>query len=54
MNLASKLGEDTANPGEILETSTAWERLPDESDLTSEDLDITVSGVDISARHVVY
>lgn len=54
VNLASKLGEDTADPGEVLVTDNAWKRLPDETDLTSGNLSITVSGVDISAHHVIY
>lgn len=48
MNLASKLGEDVAGPGEILLTRQAWEEVGDSiGGLTVEERSVTVGGVEI-------
>lgn len=48
MNLASKLGEDTADAGEILITEAAWRELPDTSQTEFHRCSVGVSGTDIS------
>ena len=48
MNLASKLGEDTADAGEILMTEAAWRELPDASQNNFHRCSVGISGADIS------
>jgi class 3 adenylate cyclase len=52
MNLASKLGEDTAEGGETLLTSAAWDQLNRDSVELLEERDLIVSGVTITAYSV--
>jgi len=48
MNLAAKLGEDTAGPGEVLVTEAAWERVRDELDgVEAEPCSTRVGGIDL-------
>ncbi len=49
VNRASKLGEDIAEPGEILLTRSAAEHLSDAAALGLEPLDLSVSGIRIEA-----
>ena len=48
MNLASKLGEDTADAGEILMTEAAWREIPDTSQSSFRRCSVGISGADIS------
>jgi class 3 adenylate cyclase len=49
MNVASKLGEDVAEPNEILVTESAFNEAGDElSDLNPDKRSIKVSGVDLT------
>ena len=48
MNLASKLGEDTADAGEILMTEAAWREIPDTSQSSFHRCSVGISGADIS------
>jgi class 3 adenylate cyclase len=54
VNLACKLGEDVAAPGEILVTEQAMAHLDDASGLRSESGDYSVSGIHITAHRIVY
>lgn len=54
VNLASKLGEDIAGPGDILVTRDAWERVAQERRPKSEACRFSVSGVDLVARKILY
>ncbi len=51
MNLASKLGEDTAEAGEILVTQAFYEELNSDQQKKFSSRDIRVSGVDLSYYH---
>ena len=48
MNLASKLGEDTADSGEILLTEAAWTELPGDTQKLFRRRSVAISGADIS------
>ena len=48
MNLASKLGEDTADSGEILVTEAAWTELPKDTQKLFRRCFIEISGANIS------
>jgi adenylate cyclase len=52
MNLASKLGEDLAECGEILLTTAAREALQSDGDATVEERGYAVSGINLTAFHV--
>ncbi len=54
VNTASKLGEDTANAGEVLLTQRAYEQLPPDSGITGEPLNLSVAGIEITAYKVHY
>jgi adenylate cyclase len=54
VNTASKLGEDTANAGEILLTQRAWEQLPQGAGRDAEELHLSMSGIEITAYKVRY
>lgn len=51
VNLASKLGEDSANAGEIFVTDKAMKLVP-EGKFTSEDISFVVSGVSITGHRI--
>jgi class 3 adenylate cyclase len=53
MNLASKLGEDLARPGEILVTEVAYQQMEDPSCHTWEKLEFSVSGMSLDTYKVV-
>lgn len=54
VNRASKLGEDTAEPGEILATQEVIELIPDEAEIQHEETTITISGIEIKAGLISY
>ncbi len=54
VNRASKLGEDTAGPGEILITEAAFEQLPPNAGIQSEPLDLSISGLKLPSRVIKY
>jgi class 3 adenylate cyclase len=54
VNLASKLGEDIAEPGEILITERAYARIPEGAGIKGRKITLTVSGVKIKAHKVIY
>lgn len=54
VNLASKLGEDVARPGEILVSAEAVKRVGDLPDLGREPVLATVSGLDIAAVRILW
>ncbi|MGE0659596.1 MAG: adenylate/guanylate cyclase domain-containing protein [Reyranellaceae bacterium] len=54
VNIAAKLGEDLAQPGEILVALQAFSRLDDASAYSTEDLSLTVSDLLIEAVRVSY
>jgi class 3 adenylate cyclase len=58
VNLAAKLGEDLAEPGEILVDVKAWERIEvaakGESALAATEVDFSISGIDVRAFRVGY
>lgn len=54
VNTASKLGEDIAEPGEILVTNSAMEGLPADSGLGGRDIELSVSGITLQACSIAY
>jgi class 3 adenylate cyclase len=54
VNLASKLGEDLAQPGEILVSSEAMARVSQLPDLGQETVRATVSGLDLVAVRILW
>lgn len=54
VNVASKLGEDTARPGQILVTDRVMERAGEAAGLRSKRHVFTISGIDIKAHEIVY
>lgn len=54
VNCASKLGEEIAAPGEILITGHAFQQIPTEAGIIGVPMLITISGVEISARSIVF
>jgi adenylate cyclase len=54
VNTASKLGEDTANAGEILLTQRAFEQLPQGVGADAEELHLSMSGIEVTAYKVRY
>lgn len=53
MNLASKLGEDLANPGEILVHEDAFQSSARPDIYKTEEVSLSVSGIRIKARRVI-
>ena len=49
VNLASKLGEDLAGPGEILVTREAYARIPAEAGIQFKEVNFTISGIELNA-----
>ena len=54
VNMASKLGEDQARPGEILITARALAQIPANAGFQHEVLELELSGVTISAASIRY
>jgi class 3 adenylate cyclase len=54
VNRACKLGEDVAAAGEILVTREALERLPANANLRSREINVSISGITISAYLIDY
>jgi class 3 adenylate cyclase len=54
VNRACKLGEDVAGAGEILVTAAAYQRLPPDSGIHAEPLELTVSGLALDAVAIKY
>lgn len=54
VNRASKLGEDIASGGEILITKSAFERMPADSHVHAEPLELTISGLKLDALALKY
>ena len=54
VNVASKLGEDLAAPGEILITRAVADSLPSGQDFTLKPLRLTVSGIEVESFSVEY
>ena len=54
VNRASKLGEDLAGPGEILITDAAFHHLPPECGIRTEPLELSIAGLSLSARRIMY
>ena len=52
VNCASKLGEDTAGPGEILVTERAFQRIPPEAGIEGTALRLTISGIELQTFKV--
>lgn len=54
VNIASKLGEDEARPGEILITERAFALLPAEAQISADHVQLDISGVTIPAASIRY
>lgn len=54
VNRASKLGEDIAEPGEILVTREAMETTGDEGRFPSDEVPYTISGISIEVHRIAY
>jgi class 3 adenylate cyclase len=54
VNLASKLGEDIASPGEILISENAFNQIPLDSGFTGKHLSISISGIELKAVSISY
>lgn len=54
VNVASKLGEDTASAGEILVTKEAMHLVPDEASINHKPIKVTISGIEIDASSISY
>lgn len=54
VNTASKLGEDMADPGEILVTRSAMAELPDGIDIEGNEVEFSISGISLEACSVRY
>ena len=54
VNRARNLGEDTADPREIIVTNDAVVRIRQQAGVEFEPLTITISGIEIEAYSVVY
>lgn len=54
VNRASKIGEDIAQPGEILITKTAFEKIPAAAGVRGHSLRLTVSGIELDALSIQY
>ena len=54
VNRASKIGEDVANPGEILITGEAMQLIPPEAGIKARQLSVSISGIVIPAYAIEY
>lgn len=54
VNTASKLGEDLAEPGEVLLTKPAFERIPSGVDFTGKEIKLSISGLDLDVIAIDY
>ena len=54
VNLASKLGEDVAGPGEILATQEAMENIPPNSGIRGRSMEVSIAGLELRAFAVQY
>lgn len=54
VNQASKLGEDIANPGQILVTKSAIDLVPKQSGINYEEMRFNISGIEILACVIQY
>ena len=54
VNMASKLGEDQARPGEILITERALAQIPASAGIQTKALELELSGVTLSAASIKY
>ena len=54
VNIASKLGEDTAKPGQILVTDEVMMQLGPDTDIRSQPLTVQISGLNISSHEILY
>jgi adenylate cyclase len=54
VNLASKLGEDVAGPGEIYVTETALNHIPDAGSVRGEKQELSISGITLNAMKLAY
>jgi adenylate cyclase len=54
VNCASKIGEDLADPGQILITKTAFDKIPAEAGLPGEPMRLTIAGIQLDALSIRY
>lgn len=54
VNTASKLGEDLADPGEILVTRSAMSALAEEAGLAGDEIELSISGIRLEACSIKY
>ncbi|MCP5160320.1 MAG: adenylate/guanylate cyclase domain-containing protein [Hahellaceae bacterium] len=54
VNRASKLGEDIANPGELLVTKEAWDTLKDDTLFSGKPMKLVISGIEMDAISVQF
>lgn len=54
VNVASKLGEDIAQPGEILVSAKAMRRLPENTDIRSKSVSVKQSNIDIFYHNIQF
>ena len=54
VNVASKLGEDIAKPGEILVSAMAMSRIPKNADIRSESATVNHSGIKIRFHRILF
>ena len=54
VNTACKLGEDTAQAGEILLTQRAYEQLPTDQQEGADAMDLSMAGIEIKAWRILY
>lgn len=54
VNRASKLGEDVAAAGEILITKEAMDAIPQEVNIETHDIQVSISGINIDAYSIQY
>jgi len=52
VNVACKLGEDLAGPGEILVTENAFSEVPEDAGIKGSSVNFRISGLEIAARKV--
>jgi len=54
VNRASKLGEDVAAAGEILITKEAMDAIPQDANIETRDIQVSISGINIQAYSIQY
>jgi adenylate cyclase len=54
VNVASKIGEDTASLGEVLVTKEAMGLVSDEGKINQRSIQVTISGIEINASSISY